>query len=269
MFSRTIFSDKKSEKIATHQRLIRIARHQTVPLLPANIDFPTAKQIIRFEGANGPDGLPGKHSICDEPYQFINPTKNDKKLFRHIKDHLHNAHAASKHKNQTRLAFELAWLSHMVIDGLTPAHHQPFKDQLKSLDPRTEAEVNSLLKRIFMPGTNFRDVFEKNWQRLGPRGLGTNHILFEAGIDFIVMPIRPKTYPAIEISTSDLKKAKTGHFLDMYWQSIQKINDLQMFERYEDSSWTPELATDVREVLIPETVRMVILAWIAAIYKGK
>ncbi len=268
MFSRTIFSDTKSEKIATHQRLIRIARHQTLPLLPTGLDFPTAKQIIHFEGANGPDGLPGKHAVADEPYQFINPKKNDKLLFRHIKNHLRNAHTAAKRKDDTRLAFELAWLSHMVIDGLTPAHHQPFKEQLKALDPRAAEEANSLLKRIFMPGENLKDAFEKNWQRLGPRGLGTNHILFEAGIDFIVMPTRPKSYPN-HITAADIKRAKSGHFLDLYWRSIQKIDKLQMFERYEASSWTTDLAADIREVLIPEAVRMVVLSWLAAIYKGK
>jgi len=268
MFSRTLLSDKKSEKIATHQRLIRIARHQTIPLLPANVDFPTAKQMIRFEGANGPDGLPGKHSITDEPHQFIDPAKNDKKLFQHIKNHLYNAHQAYKRKNQTRFAFELAWLSHMVIDGLTPAHQQPFKDKLKELDPRTAEEVNSLLKRIFMPGASFRDIFEKNWQRLGPRGLGTNHILFEAGIDFIVMPIRPRSYPN-SITVDDIKKVKAGRFLDLYWKSIQEISKLRMFERYEESSWTTELATEVREKLIPVAVRMVVLSWLAAVYKGK
>jgi hypothetical protein len=157
----------------------------------------------------------------------------------------------------------------MIIDGLTPAHHQPFKEQLKANDPRAEAEANSILRRIFVPGTNFRDLFERNWQRLGPRGVGTNHILFEAGIDFIVMPIRPKSFPTVDITVEEIKKAKSGHFLEMYWKSVKHVDSLQMFERYEKDSWTPDLADDVREKLIPEVIRMVILAWIAAIYKGR
>ena len=268
MFSRTILSDKRSEKIASHQRIIRICHHQVMRHLPPKNHFPTARAIIHFEGKNGPDGLPSKHAIDDEPYQFINPEHNDGKLMKHIENHLHNAHVAYRRRNTVRLEFELSWLQHMVVDGLTPAHHQPFKDQLKAMDSRTQQQLNSLFKRIFVPGRNFRDIFQKNWRRLGPRGLGTNHILFEAGIDFLIMPLRPKTYD-VEISKYDIEKAKTGHFKDIYLASVHDIARLKMFERYEAQGWTTSLATDTREILIPTCIRMVTLAWLAAIYKGK
>jgi hypothetical protein len=268
MFSRTLISDKGSDKIASHQRIIRIAHHQVIKYLPADNHFPSAKAIIHFEGVNGPDGLASKRAVEDEPHQFISPNSNDDKLIAHIKQHLHNAHTAYRRKNNTRLEFELSWLQHMVVDGLTPAHHQPFKDQLKDLDPRTQEELNSRFKRIFMPGANFRDLFEKNWQRLGPKGLGTNHVLFEFGIDFLIMPLRPRRYK-LEISKKEIESAKTGHFLKLYWQAVQDINQLQMFERYEKKGWTTSLATDAREKLIPTAVRMVVLSWIAAVYRGK
>jgi hypothetical protein len=245
-----------------------MARHQILTMLPKRNRFPSAKALVHFEGVNGPDGLPQKHAVEDEPYQFIDPKKNDGKLFKHVKHHLHNAHVAYKRKDNVKTAFELAWLSHMVIDGLTPAHHQPFKEQLKALDPREAAEIDGLIKRIFMPGESFADLFVKNWKRLGPQGVGTNHILFEAGIDFIVMPMRPKGYE-VEIKREEMKKAKSGHFLDMYWAAIQKIAALNMFERYEKGGWTPDLAMDVRNILVPECVRMVTLAWYAAITKGR
>jgi hypothetical protein len=267
MFSRTIFSDKKSEKIATHQRLVRAARRQLQEYLPKNQPFPLAKEINHFEGKNGPDGLPGKHNIADEPHQFIDPKNPDGELVGYIKNHLHNLHAAIKNGDRVKVAFEAAWGEHMIVDGLTPAHHQPFKEQMKELDPRELFETNSLFRRAFMPGDTLKELFIKNWKRMGPKGLGTNHILFEAGIDFITMPIPPKKLIP-KIPPEEIKLAQHGEFLDLYLSSVQKIASCQMFERYVEKGWTTDLAEDVREKLLPEAVKMITLGWIQGIYHG-
>lgn len=270
MYSRTIPLSTKTEKIATHQRLIRAARRAITPHVKSGIIFPPAKQIIHFEGKNGPDGLASKHSIDDQPHDFINPNDpKDRALIAEVKDHIHNLHAALKKNNPVRANFEAAWLSHIVIDGLTPAHHQPFKEQLKQIDPRDAHEIDSRLKRIFYSGDSTLDSFINNWKRLGPRGIGTNHMMFEAGIELLVMPMSPRHLAKVQISSSDIKKIKAGKFTDIYLSTIKKIDARHMFERYEQSSWTTDLAADVREILIPATVRMVALAWLAAIYKGK
>ena len=271
MYSRTIPLSKKTEKVATHQRLIRAARRATVPFLPTNTTFPPAKQIIHFEGKNGPDGLASKHSVGDEPTEFINPKDpTDRKLLAEIKNRIYNLHIAIKKKNHIRANFEAAWLSHIIIDGLTPPHHQPFKEQLKEIDPREAAEIDSRLKRIFTSGgDNALDTFALNWKRLGPHGVGTNHMMFEAGVDLLVMPLSPRHLSRVEITTAELKRVKSGRFISLYSDAVKKINSLRMFERYEKSSWTTDLATDVRETLIPEIVRMITLAWLAAVYKGK
>jgi hypothetical protein len=241
-----------------------------VPHLPSKVTLPSTRQIIHFEGKNGPDGLAGKHGAIDAPNDFINPKNLNSPLLRDIKNYIHNAHVALKRKDEVRLSFELAWLSHIVIDGITPAHHQPLKEQLKAIDPRTEEEVNSRFKRIIYTSSDPVEALVNNWKRLGPRGIGTNHVTFETGIDFLVMPLTPRFLASkATLTSAELKKAKSGHFLDIYKKSILKIDSLHMFERYEQSSWTTDLATDIREVLIPEAVRMVVLAWLAAVYKGK
>jgi len=271
MNSRTIFFiNKKAENISAHQRLIRASRHAIMPYLPPKATFPSAQQIIHFEGKNGPDGLASKHAVSDAPSDFINPKKLNGPLFNEIKDHIYNAHIAVKRQNDIRLNFELAWLSHLVIDGLTPAHHQPLKEQLKTIDSRTEEEVNSRIKRVVYTSSDPIEALVNNWKRLGPRGIGTNHVTFETGIDFLIMPLTPRYLAGkITVTTAQLKKVKSGHFLDLYKKAILKIDSANLFERYEQSSWTTNLATDIRELLIPTAIHMVVLAWLAAIYKGK
>ncbi|MDR2064031.1 MAG: hypothetical protein LBQ02_04610 [Candidatus Nomurabacteria bacterium] len=267
MFSRTIFSDKKSEKIATHQRLVRAARRQLQDYLPAGRDFPPAKEINHFEGKNGPDGLLSKRNKADEPHQFIDPKHPDGELLGYVRNHLHNLHEAWASGDRVKMAFEAAWGEHMIVDGLTPAHQQPFKEQLRELDPRELSEKNTVLKRIFMPGDNLKEYFIKNWKRLGPKGLGTNHMLFEAGIDFITMPLSPKKLMA-DLKAAEVAAAKRGDFDQLYMQSVQQIASRKMFERYLAEGWTTDLAEDVREKLLPEAVRMVTLGWIQGIYHG-
>jgi hypothetical protein len=266
MFSRTIFADGQTEKAATHQRICRAARHEVTKYLPAGKFLPSSKQIVHFEGHNGPDGLAGKHSTGDFPTEFIDPADPNPPLYDEILNRIHNLRRAAKQHNEVRMAFEMAWLEHVVVDGLTPAHHQPFKKQLKELDPRSEAEINSILKRILVPSKNPLDLVLKNLRKSGPRGIATHHILFEAGIDFIVMPTSPKKLaPTIEISVRDLALAKSGKYPALYRQSVDHINQHQMFQRYETAGWTSDLVEDVRKVLLPEAVRMVILAWLAGL----
>jgi len=268
MFSRTLLADKHSETIATHQRIVRASRREALKYLPRTAKLPSAKQINRFEGKNGPDGLAGKHNVLDFPTEFVDPENNDGLLFQNIKNHMHALRIAYRQKNSVRVAFEMAWLEHIIVDGLTPAHHQPFKQQIKDLDPREAEEINGLFKRIFMPGDNMFDVFIKNWKRLGPGGLGTAHIMFEAGIDFIMMPLPPSTFET-NFTVQELVKARGGRYLQLYDSSIRRINQLHMFERYEEEGWTTSLAADVRETLLPECVKMVTLAWLAAMPRRK
>lgn len=268
MFSRTIPIDKRAEKIATHQRLVLASRRQLSRYLPAHASFPKAGKIVHFEGVNGPDGLASKRSAGDEPYQFIKPGTDGGKLIRHIKHHLYNLNRAYKKGDEVKMAFEAAWMSHMMIDGLTPAHQQPFKDQLKELDDREMSEVNSRIMRIISPGDGPVDFLVKNWKRLGPGGVGTNHMMFEAGVDFLVMPLHPRQLMT-SLSRGDVRRAKSGKFIELYLESVNKVAKMEIFERYVDEGWTAELARDVREVLLPEIVRCVTLGWIAGIYSGK
>ena len=120
--------------MGTHQQIDQSARKVLTRYLPKGKYFPTAKDILHFEGARGPDGLKRKSPDDDDPsHMFDDEHKED--LKRQIFDHHYNLVQALKKKNQVRAAFEAAWLAHKVTDALTPAHHFPLseaKDELMS-----------------------------------------------------------------------------------------------------------------------------------------
>jgi len=258
MFSRTIPINKKTEKVSSHQKLVRAARRAIVPYLPDGVGFPSAAQIINFEGKNGPDGLLDKHGAFDMPEDFVDlndPT--DRVLFEQIKNHIHNLHVALKKDNAVRAEFEAAWLEHFVVDGLTPAHHRP----LKVRPQKTNTRGNR---------SNVLSAAKLYWKAFGPGGdVGMGHMAFEAGIEFIIMPMSPSKLAEVKITDDELEKIKSGKFIELYEKSIRKIDTYKMFQRYKESFWTNKLAFEVRKVLIPEAVRMVALAWLTAVYKGK
>lgn len=266
MFSRTILTDKHTEKIATHQRLVRAARYTLLEHLPDKTKprIPSSKQINHFEGKNGPDGLAGKHSTRDFPTEMLDPSDKRPHLITHLNYHLKSLRRASRKRDDVRMAFEMAWSQHLIVDGLTPAHHHDYFGQLREFDAREVEEINSILKRIIVPGDGFIDSFRRNWKKIGPKGIGTNHILFEAGIDSLVMPISSRRL-AVELDPRDIKRAKQGKYNQLYLESVRKVAKLNMFERYEHSGWTNDLVDDVRNVLIPECVKMIALGWLSAL----
>jgi hypothetical protein len=252
MFSRTIPICKRTEKASSHQKLLRAARRVITPYLPADITFPSATKIIHFEGKNGPDGLLDKCSITDIPVDSVDiKDPSDRALFDHIENHIHNLGVALRKKNTVRAEFEAAWLEHLVVDGLTPAHHHSF------IALRGGTSSGSILGTLKL-----------YWGNFGPgSGVGINHFTFEAGIESIVVSLSPSTLAKVEISAAELEKVKSGQFIELYETAIRKIDAYKMFQRYKRSSWNAKLALNVRKVLIPEAVRMVALAWLAAAYK--
>ena len=93
----------------------------------ASRKFPSIDEILNFEGIRGPDGLKRKSPGVDEPEHFIIPDKDDGVLIGYIRNHHWNLVRALRRKDRERAAFEAAWLAHAITDGLTPAHHYPFR----------------------------------------------------------------------------------------------------------------------------------------------
>ena len=127
-------SKHSGELIGTHQKLDKTARWLLNKHLPiAQKKFPSIDEILHFEGIRGPDGLKRKSPGVDEPEHFIQPGKDDGVLIGYIRDHYYNLVQALKNKNPERAAFEAAWMAHAITDGLTPAHHYPYRKVVDEL----------------------------------------------------------------------------------------------------------------------------------------
>ena len=107
MYSGTTLRNKSGRIIGAHQRIDRLARRELKHLLHKRQEFPAIREILHFEGLNGPDGIKRKSPGQDEPWHYLDPTDlTDTKLRKMISDHIHNLGIALRDGNVQRAAFE-------------------------------------------------------------------------------------------------------------------------------------------------------------------
>ena len=127
-------SKHSGKLIGVHQKLDKAARQLLAEEFGRDARiFPSIEKILYFEGTRGPDGLKAKSPGEDEPDHFIQPNHDDGKLWGYISDHQYNLTQALIKNNHERAAFEAAWMAHAITDGLTPAHHYPFREVVDEL----------------------------------------------------------------------------------------------------------------------------------------
>jgi hypothetical protein len=144
---------KSGRIIGAHQKIDRVARRHFEELTERSVKFPDIKTILRFEGINGPDGVKLKSPGVDEPWHFIDPNNpDDHSLMDDILAHRKNLSTALKEKDMVRAGFEASWLAHAVVDGLTPAHHEPFEEILKTLREESDVDTSKVRSKVIMPG---------------------------------------------------------------------------------------------------------------------
>lgn len=253
---------KGKSLVGTHQKLDRVARKVLVRILPKDADFPTSPEIVYFEGMRGPDGIKRKSPGVDEPVHFIILKNDDGVLWRTIEDHQYNLREALKKKDRVRAAFEAAWMAHAITDGLTPAHHFPLKDATEELMSEKEfVKIFGEPIKGIMRGENALETARNNWLYWGAGGYMSKHIAFEYGVALMVaaMPYR-KMMPKLkkkELKSINLKKE--------FYAAVKKIDGLDMYGRFQTEGWSPELAVEVRKILIPEIVRLIVLGWLSCL----
>lgn len=259
----SLSKNSKTGKITgTHQKLDRAARSFLGQFLAENTIFPTVKEIVYFEGMRGPDGLKRKSPGVDEPWHFVIPENDDGQLIKTILDHQYNLRRAFKTKNQVRMAFEAAWLAHAVTDGLTPAHHFPLSEATDEL--MTEKDFVKIfgqpIKGI-MRGENALQAARNNWLYWGAGGYMSKHVAFEYGVAITTTSLpRRKLNP--KLTAKDLKNI---NLKKEFYNSLAKINDLDMYSRFRQDGWTTELALEVTDILLPEIVKIIMLSWASAV----
>jgi hypothetical protein len=267
MYAGTTFRRDSGRIIGVHQKIDRVSRRLLKKLIPHEQFFPTIKDILHFEGINGPDGIKRKSPSKDEPWHYIDPTKpDDRGLVILINNHMANLIEALRTDNEQRAAFEAAWLAHSIVDGLTPPHHYPLSDKIEELWGKHHTERLTKKDKTIIKGINRRDTLSKNWQYWGIGGVFSAHLSFELGVASTIAPYRFND--SIPTRHDILRLHKQG-FESVFLASVQNIYSLRMFDEFGAKGWTRRLANQTRRILIPEIITIVCLAWYNAATEAK
>ncbi len=266
MFSGTTVGKNSGNWIGAHQRIDRLARVELVKHLKNPDKFPSIKDILHFEGDNGPDGIKRKSPSIDEPWHYLDPEKmHDLSLIDMIEDHIENLSRALKRDDTHRAAFEAAWLAHAVVDGLTPAHHFPLADKIEELFGMPHTERLSVKEKTIIKGTSRRDTIKKNWEYWGNGGIFSSHALFEHGI---AMGMVGKRYK-VPLSDSDRSRIAKEGYRHVFLDYLRRIVQLNVYEKFQQQGWSWRVSQLTQKQLIPYIIQAVALAWYAGTVKRR
>lgn len=265
MYSGTTFHGKSGRMAGVHQRIDRIARRSLKKQLSSDVYFPTIREILHFEGKNGPDGIKRKSPGQDEPWHYIDPYDElDTQLLDMIDDHIYNLAQALRGRNEQRAAFEAAWLAHAVVDGLTPAHHYPLEERIIELRGGQGLETRTTKKeKLILPGETRRHQVRNNWEFWGTKGIMTTHLGFELGV---MTTLAAQKFERHMPHQRQLVLLQKKSYREVYKKALEQIAGLNMYEDYMKHGWTRKAARRTREILIPRIVEMVLLAWLAGVH---
>ncbi len=255
-----------------HQRIDRFAlKHLTKIATDEQIKaFPTAKQLLEFEGINGPDGIKIKTPAQGEPWHYYNPyDSEDDRMLEILRGNFENLVKALKVGSMTRASFEAAWLAHGLVDGLTPAHHYPYEDELVRLRGGEGIETRNTAKsKLVMPGDTVSAKIRNNWEMMGDKGLLSTHMAFEFGVAVLIVPMRRHGKRTLNQAELKLASTKDG-YIKYFERQAKRVAELGLYERFYKVGWTPNMATLVRRELVPIIVDTVTFAWYSALLKAK
>lgn len=259
----TIFTKHSGVFIGAHQKIDRLARRQIEQLVPGTT-FPSSREVIKFEGLNGPDGIKRKSPGKDEPWHYVDPfDDSDTQLHDMLTNHYEQLVKALKGGDQVRASFEAAWLSHALVDGLTPAHHFPYEEELSKLRGGEGLETRTTFKKkLIMTGDTRREKLLNNWKMWGGKGLYTSHASFEMGVALLIKPL---TFSDAIPNQKELNEAYKLGVVKVFHRSAREIGILDMYGSFLKKGWTPRLAWQVRHKLGPIIVRTVTFAWYCAL----
>ena len=247
-----------------HQKIDRVARQHLAELIPEDTDkFPTSRKITRFEGIDGPDGIKRKNPGGEEPWHFYDPSGTDnERILTDVHTHYDGLVAALRNGDDTRSAFEAAWLAHAIVDGLTPAHHYPYEAELAKLRGTGRETRTSVKEQFLLPGATLPKRLRNNWQMWGDKGLLATHFTFEWGVTIAAMPLRLRKGIVSEVNIAYGGK----HGVEaLFKQQAEQIAKLNMYEEFYRSGWTPKLVKQVRRELLPAIVNCVTVVWLLAV----
>lgn len=267
MYSGTTFRRSSGNAMGAHQKIDRVARRCVTRLKARHEFFPPIRDILHFEGNNGPDGIKRKSPGQDEPWHFVDPTDaSDRQIYQLARDHYDNLVVALRNRDDTRAAFEAAWLAHTIVDALTPAHHYPLADKIEQLWGKPHDERLTIREKNLIIGENRRDTVSKNWEYWGAKGVFSTHLLFEIGVATAIKPLRfTDALPEL----SELEMIQHQGLEQYVAEAIMRVYRLDMYQSFWRHGWTARLARQTKRDLAPTIIRTVAVAWLAAIREAK
>lgn len=268
MWSGWLLTNRSGAIFGVHQRIDRVSRRFLGDLIKNPSTFPSAKEILHFEGKNGPDGIKAKSPANDEPWHYYDPFDPDDSLItKLITDHYKSLVVALSKKDMQKASFESAWLAHALVDGLTPAHHYPYEQELSKLrEGKPKESRDTIFNKIVMPGSTKMKMLKNNWKMWGPRGLLVSHGFFEFGVAYIMAPMRYHLCPPTRY---DIKIMHEVGIVEYFKRAAREVAGLGMYEKYIKNGWTSKLARQTRDELVPIIIKTVTLAWYSALYDAK
>ena len=241
-----------------HQKIDRLAYRNLKQLLP-NVVFPTPTQIIKFEGIDGPDGIKRKSPGYNEPSHFFDPLNSDgAELPKFLTLHHQALKNALSKKDTVRASFEAAWLAHAIVDGLTPAHHFPYEEELNKLRGSDAPSRSSVRQKLVIPGSSVREKLHNNWKMWGESGLLSTHIAYEMRVAVLTVPY---SFKSVQVTAADLKEFRTLGFDNYFKRVSEQIAAMSTYDAYRTGGWNAELRRAVTKEIMPKMIRTVTLAW--------
>lgn len=268
MYSGTTLTKYSGRILGAHQKVDRVARKHLKLLLKDNHDFPGIRMILHFEGKNGPDAIKRKSPAKDEPWHYFNPFEmSDTQLLDLIDDHYDQLVKELKVKNFERAAFDAAWLAHALVDGLTPAHHFPYEEEVSKLRGGAANETRTTIKeKLVMHGDTRIEQLSNNWRMWGSKGLMTTHGTFEWGFSTLIAPM--SFLDAVPKETEINLMRQIG-IREYFIRVAREVAVLDLFHDYYEKGWNLRLAYRVRYKLAPILIKTITLAWYNAVEDAK
>ncbi len=263
MYSGTTLTPFSGNIVGAHQKLDRVARKHLERLGVDDDVFPSARRIIHFEGNKGPDAIKRKSPAKDEPWHYYSPfDDNDSQIFELITGHYNALVKELQSGNQERVAFEAAWLSHAIVDGLTPAHHYPYEAELEEIWGHGIENRTTVKQKWFPPGDTKREKLTKTWKVWGPKGLISLHSMFELGVAAIIAPLSMKEAALTE---EDIDLVSDIGVAEYFKRAAREIAVLDMYGRFSKRGWSTKLVYDVRHKLGPTISKTIAVTWYKAL----
>jgi hypothetical protein len=263
MYAGFITSKRVVKRAGIHQRLDMAAYKMIAQYLPAG-EFPTLKEILHFEGYNGPDGIKSKGGLKyktkddHSPSHLYDPKTDSGEVPIHIDSHYAGLVASLAAGDMVRAAFEASWVAHYIGDGLTPAHHFPLEDKIAEAAEQAAKQIET------GDSGKFSAMLKKNWAIWGAKGHMTTHMNFELGIAFalLVFPLKP------EFLETELARAVETGPVEYFKTQARDVASLDLYERFYKEGWNNDIATTVKNHLAPHAARTIGIIWLMALLEA-